>query len=116
MPSKSALVPLSNIKHNILLAQQFMFGLSAEAFRADRRTVYAVTRCLEIISEASRKLPLELKQRHPNIPWRDMAGAGSVYRHDYEEVSDDAIWNTARKSLEPLLAAVESELATLGGS
>ena len=73
MPSKSPLVPLSNIKHNILLAQQFMSGLSSEAFRADRRTVYAVTRCLEIISEASRKLPLELKQRHPNIPWRDIA-------------------------------------------
>ena len=116
MPSKSPLVPLSNIKHNILLAQRFMSGLSTEAFRADRRTVYAVTRCLEIISEASRKLPLELKQRHPTIPWRDMAGAGSIYRHDYEEVSDEAIWDTARKSLEPLLAAVEAELARLGGS
>jgi uncharacterized protein with HEPN domain len=116
MPSKSPLVPLSNIKHNILLAQQFMSELSTEMFRADRRTVYVVTRCLEIISEASRKLPLELKQRHPNIPWRDMAGAGSVYRHDYEEVSDDAIWDTAWKNLGPLLAAVETKLARLGGS
>jgi len=45
-----------------------------------------------------------------------MAGAGSVYRHDYEEVSDDAIWDTARKSLEPLLATVETKLARLGSS
>ena len=55
--------------------------MSYEAFRADVRTVYAVTRCLEIISEASRRLPKQLKARHTKISWTDIAGAGSVYRH-----------------------------------
>jgi uncharacterized protein with HEPN domain len=41
-----------------------------------------VTRCLEIISEASRRLPESLKARHPEIPWKQIAGAGNVYRHD----------------------------------
>jgi hypothetical protein len=52
---------------------------------ADPRTVYAVTRCLEIISEGSRRLPDDLKARHPSIAWRDMAGAGNIYRRDYED-------------------------------
>jgi uncharacterized protein with HEPN domain len=46
-----------------------------------------VTRCLEIISEASRRLPDGLKARHPAIAWKEMAGAGNIYRHDYEDVA-----------------------------
>ena len=82
-------------------------------FQADQRTVYAVARCLEIISEASRRLPVELKARHPKIPWRDIAGLGSVYRHDYEGVRNDVMWRTVQQGLEPLLAVVEEELARL---
>lgn len=44
-----------------------------EAFRADRKTVYAVVRALEIISEASRRLPDELFRRHPEIDWAAVA-------------------------------------------
>ena len=47
---------------------------------------YAVTRRLEIISEASRRLPEDLKARHSSILWKEMAGAGNVYRHGYESV------------------------------
>lgn len=94
MPSRSPRAPLSDIAHNIKLARSFVAALSFDDFRRDQRTVYAVTRCLEIISEASRKLPIELKARYPNIPWQDVAGAGSVYRHDYEDVLDEVVWRT----------------------
>jgi uncharacterized protein with HEPN domain len=47
--------------------------------------LYALTRCLEIISEASRRLSDEQKARHPEIAWREMAGAGNMYRHDYRD-------------------------------
>ena len=87
MPSKTPEVPLRDILDNIRLAQSFVEGFSLRAFRTDTRTIYAVIRCLEIISEASRRLPASLKNRHPNIPWKDIAGAGNVYRHDYEEIS-----------------------------
>ena len=78
-------------------------------FQSDMRTIYAVIRCLEIISEASRRLPMPLKQRHPAIPWKKVAGAGNVYRHDYEDVSAKMIWDTTM-ALGPLLEAVELEL------
>ena len=70
----------------------------------------SVIRCLEIISEASRRLPGELKDRHPQVPWADMAGAGNVYRHDYEDVADDMVWRTVQDSLGHLLTVVGDEL------
>jgi len=88
MPSESAVDRLIDIRENIALAFLFIGQLTVEQFLADRRTVYAVTRCLEIISEASRRLPPELKSRHRHIRWKGMAGAGNVYRHDYEFVLD----------------------------
>jgi uncharacterized protein with HEPN domain len=78
---------LDDIHHHIVLAQTFTLGMSYDALRNDLRTSYAVTRCLEIISEASRRLPDELKARHPSIQWRDMAAAGNIYRHEYEDVA-----------------------------
>jgi uncharacterized protein with HEPN domain len=109
MPSKNPEVPLGEIRDNIRLALSFVDGFNLRRFRADTRTVYAVTRCLEIISEASRRLPTNLKTRHPDISWKDIAGAGNVYRHDYEQISTDMIWNTI-KALPGLLEVVEQEL------
>jgi uncharacterized protein with HEPN domain len=106
MPSKKPEVRLRDIRDNIRLARSFVAGFSLSKFKADRRTIYAVVRCLEIISEASRRLPARVRSRHPNIPWREIAGAGNVYRHDYEEVSKVMIWNTV-KALPELLEAVE---------
>ncbi|UWU69698.1 DUF86 domain-containing protein [Bradyrhizobium sp. NC92] len=65
------------------------------------RAVYAVTRCLEIISEASRRLPEELKARHPAIAWRQMAAAGNVYRDNYEDVAANLVWETVQQALPP---------------
>lgn len=112
MRSKAAQQALSDIRDNVLLAQDFLTGYSLERFVADRRTVYAVTRCLEIISEASRRVPDEIKARHPGIPWRDIAGAGSIYRHDYQSLMEERLWATATTRLRALLVAVEQELAT----
>jgi len=61
-------------------------GITFEAFQADRKTFYAVTRALEIISEAARRLPGELRARHPELPWRAIMGAGNIYRHNYDNV------------------------------
>jgi uncharacterized protein with HEPN domain len=74
---------LFHIRENIILARRFKDGLEYERFRDNPLVFYAVVRALEIISEASRRLPATMKARHPGIPWKDMAGAGSVYRHDY---------------------------------
>jgi len=69
-----------------------------------------VIRTLEIISEASRRLSDELKARHPQIQWREMAAAGNFYRHNYEDVTPRRVWKTLREDLPPLRAAIDQEL------
>ena len=64
---------LDDSYHHIVLAQKFAGGMNLDALHDDPRTTYAVTSCLEIISEASRRLPDGLKARHPSIQWRPLA-------------------------------------------
>ena len=113
MPSKEPRVPLRDIKENIELARQFIKDLSFDEFANDRKTVYAVIRALEVISEASRRLPESFKEQHPSIPRADIAGAGNVYRHDYEDVLETMIWQTVQHSLSDLEKVVQSELERL---
>jgi hypothetical protein len=61
-------------------------------------------------AEASRRLPDGLKARHPSIAWKQMAGAGHVNRHDYEDVAAQYVWETVQRALPPLQAAIEQEL------
>jgi uncharacterized protein with HEPN domain len=111
MPSRQTDTALRDILHHIELAAHFIEGLDEAAFIADAKSTYAVTRCLEIISEASRRLPDDLKARHPAIAWKQMAGAGNVYRHDYEDVAARFVWTTVKASLPALRAVIEHELA-----
>jgi hypothetical protein len=71
---------LEDIRDNISRAIGFIDGFDLDGFLADDKTFYAATRCLEIISEASRRLPSTFKERFPQIPWKDLAGSGSIYR------------------------------------
>jgi uncharacterized protein with HEPN domain len=114
MPSKAVETPLRDILHHIDLAVQFVAGFDYAAFHDDVRTVYAVTRCLEIISEASRRLPDELKARHPSIAWKQISGAGNIYRHDYEDVAAHYVWDTVQRDLPLLRAVIEQELSQPG--
>jgi uncharacterized protein with HEPN domain len=115
MLSNAASAALRDIAHHIGLAASFAAGFDYDTFRDDPRTVYAVTRCLEIISEASRRLPDELKARHASIAWKDMAGAGNIYRHDYEDVAAQHVWDAVQIDLPPLRVVIDHELAALGG-
>jgi uncharacterized protein with HEPN domain len=113
MPSDPAELPLRDILHHIDLAEAFLDGFEYATFQTDIRTVYAVTRCLEIISEASRRLPDALKARHSLIAWKQMAAAGNVYRHEYEDVAAHYVWDTVQGDLKSLRGAVVQELSRL---
>jgi uncharacterized protein with HEPN domain len=110
MPSKAADTALLDILHHINLAASFAAGFDKDSFVQDLKTVYAVTRCLEIISEASRRLPDDLKRRHASIPWKQIAGAGNIYRHDYEDVAAQFVWDTVQRALPPLRIVIEAEI------
>ena len=75
MPSKNPAQRLRDIIDNVDAINAFAGELDLEAFRADRKTVYAVVRALEIIPEASRPLPDDLLHRHPEN-WAAIAGSG----------------------------------------
>ena len=87
--------------------------MTYQHFRDDELVFYGVTRCLEIVSEASRRLPETMLARHPDIPWREMAGAGNVYRQDYEDVQQRLVWAVVQERLPALLGVVEQELAAI---
>jgi len=115
MPSESGttLRWLNDIRYHIEMAHGFVAGMNYEMFKDDTLRLYAVTRCLEIISEASRRLPEALKARHPSIEWREMAAAGNIYRHEYEDVAARRVWRTLTVSLPLLHDVVARELAAL---
>ncbi len=101
---------LAAIRLNIDAIQDFIEGLTAETFEADRLRVYATTSALEIISEASRRLPEDFQTKHPAIDWRAIRNAGNVYRHAYAPVHGARIWDTARHGLDELSRVVAFEL------
>jgi uncharacterized protein with HEPN domain len=110
MPSEKDTAILRDMLRHVDLAQQFAQSRSSTASCHELMPLYAVTRCLEIISEASRRLSSELKERHPQIPWPDMAAAGNFYRHDYEDVLPQRVWKTLSDDIPKLRAAIEQEL------
>src|SRR5262249_34305837 len=106
MPSKNPAQRLTDILDNIHAIVEFTAGMTFEDYVSDRKPVYAVTGALEIISEASRRLPDELKQRHPEIAWTGIAAAGNIYRHEYDNVDQALVWHTIQHELAPLRQAV----------
>ena len=113
MPSKSIQNILYDIRDNILYAQEFVATLDYDSFVNSRRDVYAVTRAIEIVSEASKHLPDDMRARHPLMPWRDIRDVGNFYRHQYDNVSASYVWRTVQDHLPSLLAIVQAEIAIL---
>jgi uncharacterized protein with HEPN domain len=84
-----------------------------ESFAADRQKRWQIERGLEIVSEASRHLPEDVKTRHPEIPWRKVAGIGNVLRHEYTRVAADVLWRLVQDDLGTLDQVCRAELAAL---
>ena len=82
-----------------------------EAFRDNTQVFYAANALPRNHIRASRRLGDDVKNRQPQIRWRNIAAAGNIYRHTYEDVQQQLVWSTIRDHLPPLLAAVEAELA-----
>ena len=85
-----------------------------ETFKQDRKTFFAATRALEIVSEAARLGAEYLLDRHPELPWRAIMGSGNIYRHNYGNVAHHAVWQTIHAELPALAAVVSEEIAKIG--
>lgn len=108
MKTPDLIVRLDHLLAAITEIEQFTAGKDEADYEADPLLRRGVERCIEIISEASRHIPAELKSKHPAIPWRAVAGIGNVLRHEYEAVEDTDIWQVVQHDLGPLAAAVRT--------
>jgi uncharacterized protein with HEPN domain len=69
---------------------------------------HGVQRGIEIISEAARHLPPNLRDRHPEIPWKQVIAMGSILRHEYHRIADPIVWTVVTDDLPKLRAAVDA--------
>ena len=107
MPVRDWKARLQDITEAIAKIDRYTRGMPADAFRADEKTVDAVVRNLVVIGEASRHIPEDVEQHHPEIPWDKMRGIRNVVVHEYFGVDAEILWETARHDLPPLRPLLE---------
>jgi uncharacterized protein with HEPN domain len=86
-------------------AMNFVKDISYEEFSRDDKTVFAVIRALEIVGEAVKNIPDEMRKNYPEIPWKDMAGMRDKVIHEYFGVTLKIVWKTVKEKL-PLLKPI----------
>ena len=88
----------------------FLGDLSYEQFSEDDKTIYAVIRAIEIIGEAARKLPADIRDSYPEITWREIVGTRDKLIHDYFGVNLLVVWQTVRNDLPSLVEQLQALL------
>ncbi|MBS7651202.1 MAG: DUF86 domain-containing protein [Halobacteria archaeon] len=90
-------------------ALSFVEGMGYDDFAKNKRTVYAVIRAVEVIGEAVKKIPKTIRNRHPGIPWKDIAGMRDKLIHEYFGVDLRRVWKTVKEdipNLKPLFEKI----------
>ena len=93
---------LNDIIESIEDIFSFTKGMSIEDFGNDRKTLYAVIRCLEITGEAVKKIPKKVREKYSDIPWKEIGGMRDKLIHEYFGVDIETIWDTIHGDLTPL--------------
>ncbi len=106
---------LGEILDAIDLLRDYTEGLDFEAFAANIEKQDSVIRRLEVIGEAAKGVPDDVRAKHPAVPWRDIAGARDILIHEYFRVDLEMAWDMVRKDLPLLEAEVRSILQELQG-
>jgi uncharacterized protein with HEPN domain len=97
MTAKTPRLYLEHIREAIGLIRQYVLGRQRSGLDREPMLRQAIERNIEIISEASRRLPAAVKARHPKVPWRGIAAIGNILRHEYPAVNRDIIWRNRHR-------------------
>jgi uncharacterized protein with HEPN domain len=97
---------LDDILDAVANIERVVAGKTFHDFEGDWLLRRGVERAIEIISEASRRIPPELRALRPEIPWNDIATIGNILRHRYHSISTPIVWEVVQKDLPPLKEAV----------
>ena len=98
---------LNDILEAIFRIEEYTEGYEFEDFIRDRKTVDAVLRNLEVIGEAARYVPEEIKEQHADVPWKRIIGLRNVVIHHYFGVDLNIVWTIVRLQLPDLKKSVE---------
>ena len=91
----------------------FTAALDFEDFKQDRKTIYAVTRALEIMGEATKNIPDNVRHAYPQIPWKQIAGMRDKLIHSYFSVNVVTLWKAVQQDapqLRTLIAKIKDDL------
>jgi len=99
---------LNDILEAIINIKNFLNDIEYPVFEKDIKTQYAVIRALEIIGEASKKIPPEVKESYSKIPWRLMAGMKDKLIHDYFGIDTRVVWKTVTEDVLKLQEEIET--------
>src|SRR5712672_1031764 len=110
MTGRTLIPRLTDIIEAIERIHSVMTDVTLDAFEANWEKRWLVERGIEIISEASRHLTDDIKERRTEIPWPKVAGIGNVLRHAYDHVAPDVLWRLAQDGLAEIEKVCREEL------
>jgi uncharacterized protein with HEPN domain len=96
---RDPLLYLEDIALSMKRVQEYIYGLDFQNFKWDYKTVDAVIRNFEVIGEASKNLPQNIKDKYQNIPWEEMYRLRNRIAHEYFGIDYEILWDIATKYL-----------------
>ncbi len=102
MSPRSWVVRVQDMIKAIDEASAVLHHKSLEDFKIDRTAVLATVACIQILGEASKHVPDEVKKKYPEIPWSEIRGMRNKIAHEYFDVDESIVWITCKEDLPKL--------------